>query len=243
MPEDPDAWSLSEEYLAHPGNAEGQPSLPLEITAGLVGGYRWIEQALFELLGSWVVDIPLAGVKIHLDAQSARHGWHAELWGDRLPVMFNADPDGLTRPPEPAGRVLATLAGQRPSSASSPRTGKPGWAWETPEDDDTALDRPGALPRLAGLYRVIMPRLVVSYGRHLRAASAVADAPLIRTLRLVLADELEDWHAGERLVQRLMTRPHDVEAVHPFLQRLEKEVVGSSLTSGLVRLPGHMGLG
>ena len=72
---------------------------------------------------------------------------------------------------------------------------------------------------------MVLPRLVVTYGRHLAAASPVTDGPLIRALRLVLADEVEDWQAGERLVQRLVARPHDVAAVYASQQRLESLVV------------------
>ncbi|HWD51363.1 MAG TPA: hypothetical protein VG412_03115 [Acidimicrobiales bacterium] len=208
--------------------------LPLAAAADLIGGYRWIEHALYEVLGSWVTDIPLPGVAVHLDAQSTRHAWHASLWADRLPVLHGVDPDALTKPPHPAGAVLTALAG------SAPLPGTPvtaGWAWDSADDDGVPPDPPGALPRLAGLYRVVLPRLVVSYQHHLGAASAVTDAPVLRALRLILADEIEDWHAGERLVQRLVTRPHDVEAVYGFQQRLELAAVGSSLASGLVRFP------
>ena len=30
--------------------------------------------------------MPQPGVQVHLDAQSMRHAWHAELFADRLPV-------------------------------------------------------------------------------------------------------------------------------------------------------------
>ena len=206
-------------------------ALPLGAAAALVGGYRWIEQALYELLGSWVTDVPLPGVQVLLDAQSTRHAWHAELWADRLPVLAGVDPEALTAPPEPARAVLATLAG------IGPPAGVPGWSWAPANDDGSAIGPPGALPRLAGLYRVVLPRLVVSYGRHLAAASPVADGPVIRALRLILADEVEDWHVGERLVQRLVTRPHDVAAVYAYLQQLESVVVNASVASGLVVFP------
>ena len=125
--------------------------------------------------------------------------------------------------------LFAVLDGHAPATAA------PGSTW--PPAEEEPVGRPGALPRLAGLYRVVLPRLVTSYERHLRAAGPVTDGPVARALRLVLNDEIDDWHAGERLVERLMTRPHDVAAVHEFLQRLEIAVVGAGARSGLVIFP------
>ena len=39
-------------------------ALPLGRTAALVGEYRWIESALYSLLGSWVAEMPVAAVYI-----------------------------------------------------------------------------------------------------------------------------------------------------------------------------------
>jgi len=211
-----------------PGLVPDEPGaaapLPLGASAALLGGYRWIEHVLYGLLGSWVTTMPLPAVQVFLDGQSARHAWHAQLFAERLPVLAGADPDGLTRAPEPAGAVLAALAGHDVPSTGAGEAG-------------SSAGPLGALPRLAGLYRVVLPRLVVTYGRHLAAASPVTDGPVIRALRLVLADEVEDWHAGERLVQRLVARPHDVAAVYASQQRLESLVVAASVTSGLVPFP------
>ena len=52
------------------------------------------------------------------------------------------------------------------------------------------------------LYRVVLPRLVTSYERHLQVTSPITDGPVARALRLVLNDEVADWHAGERIVER-----------------------------------------
>ncbi|MGH9080382.1 MAG: hypothetical protein ACRDYE_09985 [Acidimicrobiales bacterium] len=205
--------------------------LPLAETAALVGEYRWVEDALYRLLGQWVLDMPLAAVQVHLDSQSMRHAWHAELWAERLPVRDGADPDALTVPSPPSAVLMAALSGSEVGAGVSGVSGAEG-----PPDTDP-FDHPGALPRLAGLYRVALPRLVTSYERHLRAVAPVTDAPVGRALRLVLNDEIEDWRAGEHLVQRLVTRPHDVVAVHEFLQRLESAVVAAGAVSGLVTFP------
>ena len=204
-------------------------ALPLGRTAALVGEYRWIESALYTLLGSWVAEMPVAGVQVHLDAQSMRHAWHAELWGERLPVLRDVDPDALTVASPATAALFAALAGAEPADDG------PGATW--PPADAGPRPQPGALPRLAGLYRVVLPRLVTSYTRHLRVVAPVADGPVRRTLRLVLNDGIEDWLAGERLVQRLVTRPHDVAAVYEFQEHLESVAVAAGAHSGLVDLP------
>jgi hypothetical protein len=206
--------------------------LPLAETAALVGEYRWIEDALYRLLGQWVIDMPLAAVKVHLDSQSMRHAWHAELWAERLPVRDGADPDALTAPSPPSAVLFAALSGSEAAAGVTVPV--------VPADTDDPFGHPGALPRLAGLYRVALPRLVTSYERHLGAVAPVTDGPVARALRLVLNDEIEDWRAGERLVQRLVTRPHDVVAVHEFLQRLESAVVAAGAVSGLVTFPASV---
>lgn len=225
---------LSDSRFDSPSDASAgsgeERSLPLRLgeTAALVGEYRWIENALYRRLGAWVHDTAVAAVQVHLDAQSMRHSWHAELWAERLPVMTGADPDGLTVPAPATAALFAALSGDPPVATGAGSTWPPA---------DQVIERPAALPRLAGLYRVVLPRLVVTYQRHLRVVSAITDGPVARTLRLILNDEIEDWQAGERLVQRLVTRPHDVAAVHHFLQGLESAVVGAGARSGLVSFP------
>ena len=208
----------------------GVAPLGLDASAALVGEYRWIEHALYRLLGQWVTDMPIAAVQVHLDAQSMRHAWHAELFAERLPVLAGADPDRWTVPSAPTTALFAALSGTNPPANGSGSVPVP--------IDPGVFEHPGALPRLAALYRVVLPRLVTGYELHLRVVSPMTDAPVARALRLVLNDEIEDWQAGERLVERLVSRPHDVAAVYEFLQRLEAVVVGAGASSGLVAIPG-----
>ena len=142
-----------------PGPRLGVSPLPLEASATLVGEYRWIEHALYRLLGEWVTDMPIAAVQVHLDAQSMRHAWHAELWAERLPVRAGDDPDGWTTPSGPSAALFTALSG-----TALPLEG-PGSTW--PPAGEDVVGPAGALPRLAGLYRVVLPRLVTTYQRHL----------------------------------------------------------------------------
>ena len=99
------------DFLLDPAAGEQWPAMPLDRTAALVGEYRWIETALFALLGTWVADMPIAGVQVHLDSQSMRHAWDAELWADRLPVRHGVDPDALTRPSTATAALFAAPVG------------------------------------------------------------------------------------------------------------------------------------
>ena len=90
---------------------------------------------------------------------------------------------------------------------------------------------------------MVLPRLVTSYVRHLRGREPDHRRPGRRAPSAWCSnDEIEDWHAGERLVQRLVTRPHDVEAVYQFQQHLESVVVAAGARQGLVAFPDSVPL-
>ena len=176
-----------------PPSAPPATPLPLDATAALVGEYRWIEHALYGLLGEWV--------DRHAHRRRAgppRRPEHAPRLARRAVGRAPAGPGrGRPRRADRARRrrpppLFAALSG------TAPPTEGPGSAWPPAGE---AVRPPGALPRLAGLYRVVLPRLVTTYERHLRVVSPVTDGPVARALRLVLNDEIEDWQAGERLVR------------------------------------------
>ncbi len=192
---------------------EGSGGLTLAHAAERFGAYRWVERRLFELTGAWAAQAAPPDARIHLDVVSGQHGWHAELWADRLPALDGADHDALTRP---AGPILRPLLD------------------ELARQQDTVA-------RLAGLYRVVVPRLIVTYDRHLRRATAAADAPAVRALRLVRRDEVEAWQAGEALVEQLLVRPEDAAAAAGVQARLEATAVAAWGGSGLLPWPEEVG--
>jgi hypothetical protein len=191
------------------GDAE-RALLELHRAAGLLGAYCAAERALFELTGAMAAD-PDTGAEaaVRLDEMSAEHAWHAELWADRLPVLSGVDAQALVVLPAPAAAAFAEL-GSGPARA-----------------------------RMAGLFGVVLPRLVTSYRRHLRATSGAADQPVRRALRLVLRDEVGAWVEGEALVELLLRTPEDVSAAAQARIRLETGLVEAGFGPGLVPWPGQ----
>jgi hypothetical protein len=181
----------------------------------VIGAYQWIERRLFEVLGGWVTTEALPEARLVFDVYSQQHAWHAELWSDRLPVRDGLDPATLTVAPRAeVDRLFAHLAGG--TGGRAPAGG-------------------GTLLRLVGLARVVLPRLITGYRLHLRRVSPVADAPVARSLRLVVRDELEAWQTVEALVQSLVSRPHDVAVVTAHQQALEETLAEAG--PGLVPWP------
>ena len=182
-------------------------ALGLEDQAKLIGAYRWTEHQLFELLGAWVRREPSDEARLLFDLHSQQHAWHAQLFAERLPVLDGVDRDALCVAPSADVERVMELVG----------------ATE------------GTLLRLVGAGRLVLPRLVGSYTLHLQRAAAVADAPLVRALRLVLRDELEAWQATEVMVQSLLRGTDGVGAAAGHLRSLEAVLAG--MGPGLVSWP------
>jgi hypothetical protein len=125
--------------------------------AELCGHYCWVERRLFELSGSRASG-PVPGepepgdpeVRVVLSEMSARHGFLAAQWRDRLPVRAGVDADALVVPP--AGPAREAL--------------------------DLIESEPHLLLVLGGLAGQFLPRLMDSYARHLAQASPVSEGPV-----------------------------------------------------------------
>jgi hypothetical protein len=169
----------------------------LQDAAARVGAHRWMELALWRLLGGWAIatdDAAPAAVRFDIDAQHA--AWRAEQWWDRLPVLAGIEREDLVRPASAGiAAVVDHLSG--PSAPAS------------------------TVGRAAAAYRVILPRLVVGYGQDRALLLPASDGPVVRTLGQVVADAAADWQAGEALVQSLLVDAAAVEDASTTVSSLE----------------------
>jgi hypothetical protein len=96
-----------------------------------------------------------------------------------------------------------------------------------------ALSTPtDTLERLVGVFRVLLPHKIGAYTAHLQLASPISDAPTIRSLRLVMNDELNDWREGELLIQSLVTTGAEAERAARHQARLESLLVAAGGVPG-----------
>src|SRR5438128_9540223 len=155
-------------------------------SARRVGNYKWTEMRLFEALGGWVATIPEIDIKMRFGTHCYHHAWHSELWHKRLPELREMNPDRLSLPANERIEEFFTVLTE-------------------PEDQGQTIEK------LVGVYRVLIPRKIAAYTSHLNNTSTITDAPTIRSLKLALNDEFEDWRDGEMLIQPLVETDEDVE--------------------------------
>jgi hypothetical protein len=196
----------------------------VEETARRVGSYKWVEMRLFEALGGWVATVPELDVKMRLGTHCYKHAWHSELWHKRLPELREMNPDRLTQPAnEHIERFMNAIT--------------------EPEDPGQTIEK------LVGVYRVLIPHKIAAYTYHLNNTSTITDAPTIRSLRLVLNDELEDWRDGEMLLQSLIETDGEVDRAAAHQSALEKimlhagGIAGAASIGGPSAGPGEAGPG
>ena len=181
-------------------------------TARRVGNYKWIEMKLFEALGGWVATVPELDVKMRLGTHTYHHAWHADLWNKRLPELREMNTDRLTLPANDAMVEFVE-------------------AMTEPEDSGQTIEK------LVGVYRVLIPHKIAAYTYHLNNTSTITDAPTIRSLKLALQDEFEDWRDGEMIIQSLLETDEEVERAAKHQIRLESIMVRAGGIAG----PGSIG--
>jgi len=183
----------------------------VEETARRVGHYKWIEMKLFEALGGWIATVPELDVKMRLGTHCYHHAWHADLWHKRLPELREMNPERLTLPAPGMEEFVAAMT--------------------EPEAPELTIEK------LVGVYRVLIPHKIAAYTYHLNNTSTITDAPTIRSLKLALQDEFEDWRDGEMLIQSLIETDDEVERAAAHQVKLEKLL----LAAGGIAGPGSIG--
>ena len=135
--------------------------------------------------------------------------------------------------------AMAAEAGGDEARAMAERlTAPPNDEFVTFMDAVTAPEAPGeTIEKLVGVYRVLIPHKIAAYTYHLNNTSNITDAPTIRSLKLILADEMEDWRDGEMLIQSLLETEEEVRRAADHQARLESLV----LAAGGIVGPGSIG--
>lgn len=145
--------------------------------AAVFGHHAHVSASLSELEGRWAGDETDAAVRVHLARFGRYHGWHAELWTDLLPDSVRLAERALVGPPDALwGAQLVEL-----------------------------LELQGTAPRLAVLYRSVLPRLSSATGCLLDRLAPVSGAAALRSGGFVAADLASEQAAGNRLLHDLGT--------------------------------------
>lgn len=172
--------------------------LGLMEAAETIGHHVWFERRGFEILGSWTTELADSAIKAMVDRHAQHCAWRAGQGWERLPVLAQVDRDDLVAAPSTPAAAMVEALGR--------------------------LTTP--VGRVAGAYRVALPRLAARYRRHLSRTSPVVDGPTIRTLRMLLADVEADWREGEASLHRLLTSSTETYAAGSTVARLEAILVG-----------------
>lgn len=196
--------------------SEPAVALAHEQAAAVHGAYRWVEHRLFALAGAWAArGTNDPGARLLLDEASLQHAWHARLWADRLPVLDGVDPDRFTVAPAGCDALFAELA----------------------DLGDRSGDAPALVAGLSGLYDVVVPALLTSYGHHRRIATEVTDRPTERALGLAASDDAALCAAARRLLDDLAAAPELAARRAASSERLVSLLPGSAPGSALIALP------
>lgn len=128
----------------------------------LAGQYCWVEQQLFELLGSWMHRSNDPDLVVALGDRCTRHGEHAEAWRGRIANVPAIDVErAVNASDSPIASAIARL--RQPDSA----------------DDVVAL--------AAAYDNEVRPAVLAAYRTHRAAIDPLLDGPTARLLEVVIA--------------------------------------------------------
>jgi uncharacterized ferritin-like protein (DUF455 family) len=136
--------------------------------------YQMVEFHVMRLLGGWLAKIPEFDLKFEI----GRHVWQDAQHAESLRLRtgeLRVPADTDRRPPVEVQRFLDAL-----------------------DEAETPLEF------LVGIYRMAKPRLISAMQYHVAVTDAVCDAPTIRVLKPILAEETEQVRWGEAAIEALI---------------------------------------
>lgn len=141
--------------------------LTIDEQAQALGHAVWLERRSFEVLGGWVRATDEPAAALAFAAASRHHGEHAQALERLLPATRDHDPATTIGPADDAWSARVDT-----------------WAGAT------------SVPERLAAARALLDAAMESHAGLEASLATVADAPLRRALRAVLADERQDLHQG-----------------------------------------------
>jgi 1,2-phenylacetyl-CoA epoxidase catalytic subunit len=139
--------------------------------------YRFAEERMMRMMAGWIALTPEIPVKLEMAKQVYEDALHADALGKRLPELR-----AQAQVSKPANETFASFIQEIEDKEE----------WE-----DT-------IERLAGIYRVLKPHLIMHYSAHVTAANPVYEPPTIRILAKMLEEEKAHVEKGLVLLGDLL---------------------------------------
>jgi hypothetical protein len=159
----------------------------VESTARRVRNFRYAEEWLMMILGGWVATIPELPVKTGLGKIIWETAKAADELGKRLPEL---------------------RCGRKAVAASE--SANQGFADVI--EAISAPDRPDqTIEKIAGVFDVLKPHLILAYEKHVRETDQIADAPTIEILEDIVRKARRHVAWGQEVLDRLCETDGDRE--------------------------------
>lgn len=160
---------------------------PLIERADRIGHLVWVQRQVFERLGAWAGSTGVDEIDVAYGDASRRHGWHAQVLFDRLPELSVVDAESLVRSPGPhTTGLFSHLA---------------------------TLDGAPAAHRWWVSHRVVLPLIVTTMRAEAASLSPTAEPSLMRWLRILVDDHVDELLSGDAIARRLVAVGDDITDV------------------------------
>ncbi len=161
---------------------DGRGWRTIDELAALVGGYCWLENRIFEVVGAWATgrgaaDEQDAELRVWAAATSRRHGALVGAWAERLPVRSGVEAAALVMPP--AGPEGVAEAFEELGSTNALGVG------------------------VSALVETVLPWVGGVYGSHLASATPVSEASVMEVLVEARRRGSAESRSGRALLGRL----------------------------------------